>query len=250
MKDLIYILDKDLKKREYAEGFLRNEGFSIRGFSAPDRLYAVLADCRPALLIADLASCEESGIHAVLQQLAETRLPLIVLQKTDNPIERITALKLGADLCLRKEKLLPLELSAVIGALLRRIELTQKLPQIPDRSSAPARISYGDISLDLSSRSSEIGGKEFLLTPHEFTFLRVLFENHGAVRKEALSACIWGENAAQLSPRAVDDLVKRLRKKLRRLESCVCITSIRGYGYRPDISSGVSEVQANAFELC
>ena len=238
MEDLIYILDKDIRKREPAEGFLRSEGFSVHGFSAIDRLSAAIADCRPALLIVDLASCESCGMHAALSQLAETQLPLIALQKQENAVERITALKLGADLCLQKEELLPLELSAVVRALLRRIELEQKRTAVP----LSELICYGDITLNPHSHSSLIGDTEFYLTPHEFTFLRVLFQHRGAVRKEELAACIWGEAAAQLTPRAVDDLVKRLRKKLRRLDSRVLIISVWAYGYRPDIDTRCADL--------
>lgn len=230
MNDLIYILDNDLKKRKPAEHFLQNEGFSVCGFSAPEQLAAAIAGCRPSLLILDLASCERFGVHAAVGQFADTKLPLIALQSQENAAERVTILKIGADLCLLKEALFPLELSAAAAALLRRIRLERGSSKPP----LSEHICYGDITLDLHSRSSWIGDTEFSLTPHEFIFLHILLGHRGAVQKEELSACIWGEEAAQLSSRAVDDLVKRLRKKLCSLNSCVLISSVRGYGYRPE----------------
>ena len=216
------------------ESFLRNEGFSVSGFSDTGRLFTALANMRPELILFKLAACKPDDLHIVLSGLSGTRIPIIALQDQEDPSERVTALTLGADLCL-SGTLPPFELSAVIKAFLRRIGLERQ--HNPAAVPVPECLCYGDITLDLTNHSSRIGDTDFYLTPHEFSFLSLLFRKKTAIRKEAFSAVIWGEKASQLSSRAIDDLVKRLRKKLRSLESQVHILSVWAYGYRLDDSA-------------
>lgn len=72
------------------------------------------------------------------------------------------------------------------------------------------------------------------------------------LRREHIRESVWpGE---QVSARVVDQYVKRLRSRLRQLASPLCVTTVRGHGYRLDLprrtvinsSSAVPTVRAEA----
>ena len=62
--------------------------------------------------------------------------------------------------------------------------------------------------------------------------LTLLLENrHRAVSRDELLGSIWSEGSA-VGVRATDDIVKRLRRKLREVSSKVMIDTVWGFGFR------------------
>ena len=75
-------------------------------------------------------------------------------------------------------------------------------------------------------------GEPLTLTPTEFDFLAYLIQNRDrAVSREELLQALWQVDW-QADTRAADDLVKRLRRKLRERDSRVRIETVWGYGFR------------------
>ena len=69
---------------------------------------------------------------------------------------------------------------------------------------------------------------EIKLTTLEFDLLNILISNMGKVySREELLNLVWGEDYFG-SDRAADDLIRRLRKKMPKLN----INTVYGYGYR------------------
>ena len=54
---------------------------------------------------------------------------------------------------------------------------------------------------------------------------------HAASRDDLLKA-LWKVDSREVDTRAVDDMVKRLRKKLKEQGSCVRVETVWGYGFR------------------
>ena len=122
---------------------------------------------------------------------------------------------------------LPLELVTREKALFRRV----------DAFSSPeeAREDYelGDIQLSPKRRAAKLKGADLSLTPLEFDFLchMMAHPEHAASRDDLLKA-LWKVDSREVDTRAVDDMVKRLRKKLKEQGSCVRIETVWGYGFR------------------
>ena len=89
-------------------------------------------------------------------------------------------------------------------------------------------LNYEDYATDLTKRMVFENGKEIKLTTLEFDLLILFLKNKDKsfTRDEILDA-IWGSDYFG-SDRVVDDLVRRLRKKLPKLN----LNSIYRYGYR------------------
>ena len=89
-------------------------------------------------------------------------------------------------------------------------------------------INYEDYVIDLDKRKVEQNKELIKLTTLEFDLLVLLVKNKGKCfsREEILNS-VWGNDYFG-TDRVVDDLIRRLRKKLPKLS----IESVYGYGYR------------------
>lgn len=92
------------------------------------------------------------------------------------------------------------------------------------------RLRFGELTLDLYGRSLWLEGKSIALTSIELAVLRELIKARGRPlsRTELLDAA-WGEGELEVSERAVDNVILRLRRKLHRPE---LIETVRSVGFR------------------
>ena len=192
MAKRIYVADDEKNICFLIQNFLEKEGFEVRCFEDGESI---------------LAACEE--------------------QMPDSPLDRITGITLGSDDYLVKP-FLPLELVTRVKALFRRVDAFSG--QEEENSE---NLELGDIVLYPGRRTASLKGEEFALTPLEFDFLRHMLEHpeHAASRDDLLKA-LWKVDSKEVDTRAVDDMVKRLRKKMKEQNSAVKIETVWGYGFR------------------
>ena len=95
---------------------------------------------------------------------------------------------------------------------------------------ANGRMRFGELTLDLYGRSLWVEGRAVPLTSIELAVLRELMKARGRPlsRTELLDAA-WGEADLEVSERAVDNVILRLRRKLPRPE---LIETVRSVGFR------------------
>lgn len=98
------------------------------------------------------------------------------------------------------------------------------------KGAANGRLRYGELTLDLHGRALWIDGKTITLTSIELAVLRELMKARGRPlsRSELLDAA-WGEGELEVSERAVDNVILRLRRKLPRPD---VIETVRSVGFR------------------
>ena len=167
------------------------------------------------------------GLTVCTRIRQKSHVPIIIVSAKDSPLDRITGITLGSDDYLVKP-FLPLELVTRVKALFRRVDAFSG--QEEENSE---NLELGDIVLYPGRRTASLKGEEFALTPLEFDFLRHMLEHpeHAASRDDLLKA-LWKVDSKEVDTRAVDDMVKRLRKKLKEQKSLVKIETVWGYGFR------------------
>ena len=90
------------------------------------------------------------------------------------------------------------------------------------------RLKVGQLLIYTTKRRVFFKGKEYDVTTKEFDLLSLLAEYpEKAFSREELLVKVWGDDYFG-SDRAVDDLIKRLRKKIPHIP----VETIWGYGYR------------------
>jgi DNA-binding response OmpR family regulator len=97
-------------------------------------------------------------------------------------------------------------------------------------------MTVGDLRVDPASRRVWRGGTEVRLTTREFDVLEFLVRRAGQVlSKSEIIAGVW-EFDFDGDPNIVEVYVRRLRRKLDEPFAADSITTVRGAGYRLDVT--------------
>jgi two-component system, OmpR family, phosphate regulon response regulator PhoB len=121
---------------------------------------------------------------------------MLVVTARDSEVDKVVALRVGADDYLTKPFSLP-EFMARVIALLRR-------GQPPAEEHAPAAVEkLGVFQLDRRSRVVYVGTDELRLSPKEFDLLSFLLAHPGRVHsREHLIRQIWGPHGGSVRVRS------------------------------------------------
>lgn len=207
----ILALDRE-QVRTLAED-LSQRGIAVSVAASEDALIRALTDDDAhAVLIAADRSAGRPAAEAVRRLRGASRVPCVVVASPGDGIEeRIAALEAGADEVLHVG-IPPNEAIARIRAVLRRVE--------PDPMATWRLVRAG-------RRLVPPVGEPLRLTGAEFDFMALLADADGApLDREALSLGVF-RRPWRTEDRAVDSLVRRLRRKL----PLDAINSIRNVGY-------------------
>jgi two-component system response regulator QseB len=178
------------------------------------------------MLLLDLGLPRKDGF-AVLQSLRnrKNRVPVLILTARDAVADRVKGLDHGADDYLVKPFSID-ELAARIRAVLRR-----------HAGRAEPQLSFGEFTLDPSTRKVSYKGREVPVSAREFSLLQALLDRPGiALSRSQLEERLygWGE---EIASNAVEVHVHNLRKKL----GDGAIRTVRGVGYAiPDAAADPS----------
>ena len=175
--------------RAFLADNLSADGYRV--LAAPDRAkaLALLSTSQPDLILVDINGQTLEFVDAIragegLAGRADPAIPLIVLSRDANRLQRIRVLERGGDDLVRKPFAYP-ELRARIGALLRRSAL---------RRSAPI-LRAGPVAVDVRSREVGVAGRPVDLSAKEYDLLVMLAGEPTRVFTRAeLMRGVWGES--------------------------------------------------------
>ena len=207
--------EKDLAR--LVKTYLEKENYEVTCF---DKGQDVI-DCRDNfhLYILDIMLKDEVTGYDIIKFIREENdmVPVIFTSARDQDLDKIIGLELGSDDYITKPYSLK-ELVLRVGNIIKRT-YKQKAPNI---------ILYESYKIDVDKRVVYENDKEIKLTTLEFDLLILLIQNKNkSFSRDDLLNNIWGSNYFG-SDRAVDDLVRRLRKKMPKLN----ISTLYGFGYR------------------
>ena len=225
----ILIADDEARIRRLVSDFLKRDGHTIVEAADGKEALNILENRRPGLdmAILDVMMPGMDGLTVCTQIRKTSHVPIIIVSAKDSPLDRITGITLGSDDYMVKP-FLPLELVTRVKALFRRVDTFSG-----QEEEAKESYEIGDIKLYPKRRAAKLKDEDFALTPLEFDFLCHMLERqeHAASRDDLLKS-LWKVDSREVDTRAVDDMVKRLRKKLKNQKSTVKIETVWGYGFR------------------
>jgi DNA-binding response OmpR family regulator len=203
-------------------------------FTVEQVLHAIDGIC-VGLVFIDIATDDIDSISLLRILLSNgNKFLVLVRSETDDEIDRIVALELGADDCVHSS-CGPRELRARVSALLRRYQkISSTTPNIPVANKADSgdELSHAGWILNRSRcQLSSPTGDVVYLTSSEFEILSVLFREPGVI-KDRLSLRNIAGNNEEYDLRTLDVFISRLRKKLSQHGGRDLIKTIRGRGYR------------------
>jgi two-component system OmpR family response regulator len=177
------------------------------------------------VILLDLGLPDLDGMTVLSRLRAAGRwAPVLVLTARDGLADRVGGLDGGADDYLLKPFALP-ELLARMRALARR-----------GGRERPCVLSVGDLTLNPATRDVRRHGQEIPLTATEFALLECFMRSPGQVlSRTQIIDRVW-DMAFDRDSNVVDVYVGYLRNKVDRPFGRQTIRTVRGAGYRLDVS--------------
>ena len=223
----VLVVEDDPTVREVVERYLEREGIVVDAVG--DGLVALehAAAAWPDLVVLDLMLPGLDGLEVCRRLRAQAPVPVIMLTARGDEDDRVVGLELGADDYIAKP-FSPRELTLRVQAVLRRA--TGKLPS----TQAVARISAGDLDINIGAHEVKRAGAPLSLTAREFDLLVYLATRPREVfRREQLLEAVWGFSYGDTATVTVH--VRRLREKIETEPSAPShLTTVWGVGYRWD----------------
>lgn len=222
MTKIIYFADDEKNIRDLVVPFLEHDSFTVRAFETGDLLLEAYKNQKPDLVILDIMMPGTNGLDVMKSIRQYDNIPIIMLTARDSDVDFITAFNLGTDDYFTKP-FSPIKLSLHVKALFKRLD--------EKAIKNDTQYQFLDLTLDTEKRIALLSNEEMPLTKTEFDFLLVLIEKpETAFSRETLLNRIWGFD--DIESRAVDDTIKRLRKKFKQYHSQVSIKTVWGYGFK------------------
>ncbi len=224
----IFVIDDDANIRQLILRYLEKEGYRVTAFENADSVLEAFNTMQPDALVLDIMMPGTmDGLDLCKKIRMVSHVPIIFVSAKDEAVDRIIGLELGADDYLSKP-FSPRELLVRLKIIFRRIE-----PMVMNEVETSI-YQIKDMKIDDSKRVCTVNDEEMTLTNNEYMLLAYLVKNKNiSFTRENLIQNIWGYDYVGES-RMIDDLVKRLRKKLKAMNAKVEITTVWGYGYRID----------------
>ncbi|MFD2370832.1 response regulator transcription factor [Brevibacillus sp. GCM10020057] len=220
----LMVVDDDPHIRELVRIFLQREGFEVveaeDGREALCKMESAPAD----LVILDIMMPNMDGWNLCRELRSLYDIPLLMLTAKGETAQKIKGFELGADDYLVKP-FEPAELVVRAKALLKRY-----------RIAASQIVQVGRLKLDRKTFVITGDSKLITIPPKEFELLFKLASYSGrTLSREQLIEQIWGYDF-EGNERTLDVHINRLRERFPAEEYGFCIRTIRGLGYRLEVS--------------
>lgn len=215
----IGVVEDDPNIQNIVSAYLKKEGFVVTVLGSAEDAWEQWTMNPPDMWILDIMLPGMDGYEFCRKLRRESEVPIIIISAKDEEIDKILGLELGGDDYLTKP-FSPRELIARVKRLFKRTQISSQ--------TTKNTIKVKDLLIYMTDRRIYWQGKELELTAKEFDMLLLLAQYpNRAFSREELLVKIWGDDYFG-SDRAVDDLIKRIRRKI----ADIPLETIWGFGYR------------------
>jgi DNA-binding response OmpR family regulator len=229
MPKMIYVVDDEKDIREIVRSYLEKEGYAVNEYENGEDALAAFNSQIPDMLVIDIMMPGMSGFELCNEIRKKANTPIIIVSARDEELDRILGIEMGADDYIPKP-FSPREMVARVKAVFRRIDgmhsdsISSLTPHCRDLKIYPDERRVVKVT--------EEGEEDLNFTAMEYNFINFMVANKNRVfTRDQLLTNIW-EYQYIGDTRAVDDLVKRIRKKLDSHHTEFSIETVWGYGYK------------------
>lgn len=217
----ILIVDDEEAILELLTYNLKKEGYIVKSASNGIQAVEIAAEFKPEVILLDIMMPNQDGVETCKQIRGNVELTdsfVIFLTARSEEYSEIAAFDAGANDYITKP-IKPRALMSRINAYFRRGD---------GGISAQEKVSVGDLTIDRTSYTVNLSGKEILLPKKEFELLYFLIKSPNKVfNREELLSNIWGTDVYVLV-RTVDVHIRKIREKIGE----DYITTVKGVGYK------------------
>ncbi len=214
----IYLVEDEKNLANLLIKYLELEGYTTKHFITGEEAFSHIEEDVDLWILDIMLPGHVSG-YDLIKKIREkdNKKPIIFTSARDQDIDKIMGLELGSDDYIPK----PYSPREV---MLRIKNILQRCYDFKEDNV----INYNEYKIDEEKRSAFLNDELINLTSKEYELLIYLVKNKGnAFSREQILDSVWGSDYYG-SDRVVDDLMRRLRQKMDKLD----VETIYGYGYR------------------
>jgi DNA-binding response OmpR family regulator len=222
----VLIIEDDPNILELITLYIEKEGFHAIGAEDGDMGLTQYYDESPDFIILDIMLPEMDGWEVCKEIRRDNRnIPIIMLTGKGESYDKIRGLEIGADDYVVKP-FDPNELMARVKAVLRRSHI----------NNTKETVTLPNLTVNLNEYRVIYKNNEIVMPPKEIELLYFLAQNTNQVfTRHQLLDKVWGYDYDGDS-RTIDVHIKRIREKLEDESSRWVLKTIRGIGYKFEVS--------------
>jgi two-component system response regulator CssR len=216
----VFLVEDNKELGELLSSYLLKEGWVVKHFDLGYKAIEAINE-QPQIWILDIMLPDTDGFEILKNiKTATPDVPVIFISARDQTLDRVLGLEMGSDDYIAKP-FLPRELVIRVKRLLERTYSNSQ-------NNKGKLYVYRSYEINEERRSVTQNGTEIPLTSKEADLVILFAANVGKpFSRDTLLSLVWDENYFG-SDRVVDDLIRRVRKKLPELN----IETVYGQGYR------------------
>lgn len=200
----ILIIDDDTDLSFIISEMLKGYGYSVTTAVSGEQAFDLLSKNTFHLILLDINLPDTTGLELCKELRRVSQIPVIFASARTSEADRITGFDIGGDDYLPKPYSMK-ELLSRVNALIRRTYGFKEQER---------KVTFGDITVNITSRTVNKCGKEISLSLREFDLLAYLCENiNTAIPKEKLLSEVWGA-FSEVEPSTLTVHIRWLREKL------------------------------------
>ena len=215
----ICFVEDEVDLSNLIQTYLERSGYEVVSFTKGKDAIDYIGG-KADLWILDIMLGDDVNGYDVIKAIREkdANVPVIFTSARDQDLDKILGLELGSDDYITKPYSSK-ELVLRVNKIIKRVY----------KDTQPQLISYDTYTIDTDKRVViDNKQKEIKLTTLEFDLLLLFIQNKNkCFSREEILDVVWGKDYFG-TDRVVDDLVRRLRKKMPKLN----VNAVYGYGYR------------------
>lgn len=200
----ILIVDDDRDLSFIISEMLESYGYSVTCAESCDEAFGLLSEEKFSLVLLDINLPDGTGFEICSELRRVSEVPVIFASARTSEDDRINGFDIGGDDYLPKPYSMK-ELLSRVNALIRRTYGFNREEKV---------VSFGNVSVNITSRSVTREGTAVSLSLREFDLLAYLCEHRNtAVAKEKLLSEVWGA-FSEVEPSTLAVHIRWLREKL------------------------------------
>lgn len=214
----ICLVEDEVDLNNLIKSYLERENYEVVNLFNGEDAFRYIGTEEVHLWILDIMLGDSVSGYDLIKKIREVdpNVPVIFTSARDQDLDKIIGLELGSDDYITKPYS-PKELVLRCNNIMKRVYM-------PSRE----RLQYETYEIDLEKRMVYENNVEIGLTTLEYDLLIMFLNNRNkSFSRDDILKNIWGEDYFG-SDRVVDDLVRRLRRKMKNIR----INTLYGFGYR------------------
>lgn len=238
MQQRIFICEDDPKLAELLSGYLEKYGYDTRSIDAFDQVLEQFNSYQPHLVLMDVNLPKFDGYYWCRQIRTISTCPIIFISARAEGMDQVMALEYGGDDYITK----PFHYEVVLAKIrsqLRRV-YGEYAPISGERT-----VQLEGLTLYPERMEIALHGQQVSLTKNEIVLIEQLIQRYPRVAsREHLLEALWDDQAF-VDENTLNVNVTRVRKKLQEIGVEDAVETVRGKGYRLQVTWQTAEGESS-----